>query len=197
MTRRLHPIARITAGLVGALAFVLILAFGAAAVFEFAQQQLSGVALVMGALGAYALARILFDAAGKGRPLSRRKLRLAMVSGVAVVVGAFEIERCASRLSDTYERVYVAAMRSDLRNLAVAESAYYAAQSHYTADLSVLDETLWRGPSTGVTVAVEQADSTSWRARAAHDRTSYTCAVSVHGAARADSAASTSPICSK
>jgi len=67
-----------------------------------------------------------------------------------------------------------AAIRSDLRNLATAEEAYFYDNSVYATSLGALDYNM----SPGVTVAIGSANATGWSATATHPAASpATCAV--------------------
>lgn len=65
---------------------------------------------------------------------------------------------------NTRGRTYTATLQSDLRNLAVAEEAYYYQNGAYTQDLSALTS----AASSGVTMSVASADSMGWSATATH-----------------------------
>ncbi len=70
-----------------------------------------------------------------------------------------------------------ASMKVDLRNLAVAESAYFRRAGTYTTALGALEANGFRGfaPSERIQLVVERADSTAWQARASDPHTSQTC----------------------
>lgn len=68
------------------------------------------------------------------------------------------------RLNGTRGRAFTATLQSDLRNLAVAEEAYYLQNGSYTQDMS----RLFVAASAGVTVSVSAADSMGWGATAVH-----------------------------
>lgn len=93
----------------------------------------------------------------------RRGFTLIELVVVVVVLGllaAFALPR----LRSTRGRAYTSTLQSDLRNLAVAEEAYYYQHGVYTPDLSRLFVTV----SSGVTVSVSAADSMGWGATAVH-----------------------------
>ena len=66
------------------------------------------------------------------------------------------------RLLNTRERSYVATLQSDLRNLAVAQEAYYYQHGVYTSDMSQLIFV----PTAGVTITA--ASVQGWSATATH-----------------------------
>lgn len=62
------------------------------------------------------------------------------------------------------EKAYVAAMRSDLRNLATAEESYFADNRTYATSVEATGFTPWDG----VTVTIGAASRTGWNATATH-----------------------------
>lgn len=74
----------------------------------------------------------------------------------------------------TKDKAYVAAMKSDLRNLVTAEESYFADNVTYSTTLatSVFNSTA------GVTVVIGAASGTGWNATATHQALSgTTCAI--------------------
>ncbi len=67
------------------------------------------------------------------------------------------------RWANSRERAFMAAMKSDLRNLATAEEAYFYDNSTYATALSSLAA---YNPSTGNTVTINQATGNGWSATA-------------------------------
>jgi type II secretory pathway pseudopilin PulG len=65
---------------------------------------------------------------------------------------------------DTRERAYLAAMRSDLRNLASQEEIFYADNFRYTADLTAIRFVA----SDGVTIVISGATEMGWAATTTH-----------------------------
>jgi len=76
------------------------------------------------------------------------------------------------RFANSREKAVMAAMKSDLRNLATAEESYFYDQLSYTTDLANLPS--FR-PSSGVTITVAQATMGGWSASAAHANTTRQC----------------------
>lgn len=75
-------------------------------------------------------------------------------------------------------RTFTAALQSDLRNLAMAEEAYYYQHGAYTPDMAQLPVLA----SPGVTLTISAADGRGWGATAVHPSADRrTCAV-FHGA---------------
>lgn len=92
------------------------------------------------------------------------------------------------RWGSSRERAFMAAMKSDLRNLATAEEAYFYDNSTYATALSSLAA---YSPSTGNTVTINQATASGWSATAARPGLGRQCflfvgSVSPVGAATAE-----------
>jgi hypothetical protein len=74
----------------------------------------------------------------------------------------------------TKEKAYIAAMKSDLRNLATEQEIYFAEHGSYMPDIrAVTDYAI----SYGVKVEIVAALPTGWYATAAHEGTPVTCAI--------------------
>lgn len=90
--------------------------------------------------------------------------------------GESPMASAAAPTENTMQQAYLAAMRSDLRNLVTAEESYFADNVTYTSNL---------GPtftaSSGVTVEIGYATGTGWRATARHARTGSTCSIFMGG----------------
>jgi type IV pilus assembly protein PilA len=68
------------------------------------------------------------------------------------------------KFSNTKGQAFLAAMRSDLRNLATAEEGYYYSNSAYSNSLPQLNFLT----SSGVTISVPEATTGGWSASATH-----------------------------
>ncbi len=104
-------------------------------------------------------------------------LSTAKVGAVAVGVGlllSFVLPSSMCACS-TKEKAYVAAMKSDLRNLVSAEEAYYADHETYAASESDLNYIT----STGVSIHIDQATAGGWSGSAIHSGTTMQCAIFV------------------
>jgi Tfp pilus assembly protein PilE len=77
------------------------------------------------------------------------------------------------KFANTKEKAYLSAMKSDLRNLAAAEEAYFADWLTYTP--STTDPNMDYNASQGVTVFPGVATGTGWNATASHSGTAKTC----------------------
>lgn len=111
-------------------------------------------------------------------------IELLIVTVLIAILAAIAIPQ----LFGTKERSFVAAMRSDLRNLQTAQEAYYVDYLQYsgsTGNLGVLYLT-----SPNVAVKIDSASQSGWGATASHASTPIVCKVAV---TRSNSG---NPICS-
>jgi prepilin-type N-terminal cleavage/methylation domain-containing protein len=101
-------------------------------------------------------------------------IELLIVVVIIGILAAIAIPKFAN----TKEKAYVAAMKSDLRNLISAQESYFADNVTYTTSLTNLNVTA----STGVTLSVGAATGTGWSATAKHNGTTKTCGIYVGSA---------------
>ena len=87
-------------------------------------------------------------------------IELLIVVVIIGILAAIAIPKFAS----TKSQAFLAAMRSDLRNLATAEEGYYYSNSAYSSSLSALNFL----SSAGVTITVPEATSGGWSGTASH-----------------------------
>lgn len=92
-----------------------------------------------------------------------------------------------NRMAGTRDRSFVATMRSDLRNLALAQESFFYDFDIYSSDLPVLENRGF-GVAPGVSVAVNEATATGWSATASHANTAVRCYIYVGAAAPVGSA---------
>jgi type IV pilus assembly protein PilA len=92
--------------------------------------------------------------------MSRRGFTLIEMLIVVVIIGLLAVI-AIPKLSNTKEKAYVGTMKSDLRNLATAEEAYFYDSAKYTTNLTLLSNF---APSTGVNLTVAQATVSGWSA---------------------------------
>ena len=71
------------------------------------------------------------------------------------------------------ERAYQAAMKSDLRNLAVAQEMYFSDHETYSSKLADLEFDV----SEAVQISIGAADGSGWSATARHIRSSLVCRI--------------------
>jgi type IV pilus assembly protein PilA len=106
---------------------------------------------------------------------NRKGFTLIELLIVVVIIGILAAI-AIPKFANTKEKAYLAAMKSDLRNLATAQEAYlsdFAAYSPDEADLAF-------NASTGVTIDVTAAyGGKGWEATATHTATGKDCAIAV------------------
>ncbi len=92
---------------------------------------------------------------------------------VVVIIGILA-SIAIPKFAATKGRAYTAMMKSDLRNLATAEEAYYYTNDVYSTDLTAINFQ----PSPGTTVTVGEASTAGWSATASHTGASSSlCAI--------------------
>ena len=97
-------------------------------------------------------------------------IELLIVVVIIGILAAIAIPKFAN----TKEKAYVAAMKSDLRNLVTAQEAYFSDNTTYASSTGTLVN---YNSSTGVTVTITSAAGTGWAATASHNGTPKTCAI--------------------
>ena len=97
-------------------------------------------------------------------------IELLIVVVIIGILAAFAIPKFAN----TKQKAYVAQMKSDLKNLATAEEAFFYDSAFYTSSLAQLNNF---NPSTGVTLTVNEATPMGWSASTVHSQTPRTCAL--------------------
>src|SRR5512132_512483 len=112
---------------------------------------------------------------------TRKGFTLIELLIVVVIIGILAAI-AIPKFANTKEKAYIAAMKSDLRNLVTAQESYFADNVTYATTTSNLSY----NSSAGVTVTVSGATGTGWSATASHNGTSKTCGIYV--------GASTAPI---
>ncbi len=96
---------------------------------------------------------------------------------VVVIIGILAAV-AIPKFSNTKEKAYVAAMKSDLRNLATAQEAYlYDNATYYTG--SVPASGLSYTVTQGVAVVILNVTVAGWAATTTHAQTAQTCAIYV------------------
>jgi len=90
---------------------------------------------------------------------------------VVVIIGILA-SIAIPKFANTKEKAYMAAMKSDLRNLVTAEESYYSDYVTYTTSLGT-----YHSASAGVTVSVTAATGSGWSATASHNATTKTCGI--------------------
>jgi type II secretion system protein G len=96
-------------------------------------------------------------------------IELLIVVVIIGILAAIAIPKFAN----TKEKAYIAAMKSDLRNMATAQESYFADNQTYTTSLTAMNFT----SSAAVTANVSDAKGTGWAADTKHPATAITCQV--------------------
>jgi len=98
---------------------------------------------------------------------------------VVVIIGILAAI-AVPKFGSTKGKAYVSQMKSDLRNLAVAQEAYFYDNTTYTTSLVALQVV----PSGGVTITVTEETGAGWSATATHSELpAAQCAVIMGAAA--------------
>ncbi len=121
--------------------------------------------------------------------LNRKGFTFIELLIVVVIIGILAAI-AIPKFSNTKEKAYVAAMKSDLRNLVTAEESYFADNMTYG---SIANLGTSYATSTGVAVATSAVTATGWSASATHTGTAQ-ASTSALGAA-AGTGASGQPAC--
>ncbi len=111
--------------------------------------------------------------------MSRRGFTLIELLIVVVIIGILAVI-AVPKFANTKEKAYVGEMKSDLRNLATAEEAFFYDSTYYTANLVAMNN---YAPSAGVTITVNEATPLGWSATASHAQTPRQCYLFSGGAA--------------
>lgn len=109
--------------------------------------------------------------------VKRRGFTLIELLIVVVIIGILAAI-AIPKFSNTREKAYLTAMKSDLRNLFMAEENYHATYITFTTSMAAMEATY----SQGVAVTLQDVSGTGWAATAAHNATTKTCSVFVGGA---------------
>ncbi len=96
----------------------------------------------------------------KPRKIGFTLIELLIVVVIIGILAAIAIPK----FSSTKGQAFLAAMRSDLRNLATAEESYYYSNNAYSNNLGSLNYL----SSVGVTVSIPEATSGGWSGSATH-----------------------------
>jgi len=103
--------------------------------------------------------------------LKSRGFTLIELLIVVVIIGILAAI-AIPKFANTKQKAYVAQMKSDLKNLATAEEAYFYDSTSYTTSLVALNN--FRS-STGVTLTVLEGTPMGWSAQALHSSTTRAC----------------------
>ena len=105
---------------------------------------------------------------------SRRAFTLIELLIVVVIIGILAA-LAVPKFAYTKGHAYTAQMKSDLRNLAVAQEGYFYQNGSYATTAVVLAPSFI--PSTGNTLTIVTSSGGGWSARATNSNTTVTCAL--------------------
>ncbi|MCH7473917.1 MAG: prepilin-type N-terminal cleavage/methylation domain-containing protein, partial [Gemmatimonadetes bacterium] len=109
--------------------------------------------------------------------LNRKGFTLIELLIVVVIIGILAAI-AIPKFSNTKEKAYVAAMKSDLRNLVTAEESYFADTNVYGNVPANLAN--YYNSSAGVTIAATATGGVSFNASATHSGTAITCTIAMN-----------------
>jgi prepilin-type N-terminal cleavage/methylation domain-containing protein len=124
---------------------------------------------------------------------NRKGFTLIELLIVVVIIGILAAI-AIPKFANTKEKAYIAAMKSDLRNLVTAQEAYFADNNTYTATLGVggVDFVASKGVTVVATVGAPAGGGHS--GKSSHTGTTKTCIVTV-GNMTAVGSADGEPVC--
>ena len=104
--------------------------------------------------------------------MDRKGFTLIELLIVVVIIGILAAI-AIPKFANTKEKAYIAAMKSDLRNLVTAEEAYFADFTTYSTDKVAVGA----NESAGVTVTIGNATGKGFAASSVHTGTAKTCTI--------------------
>ena len=99
------------------------------------------------------------------------------------------------KFSRSKEKAYMAAMKSDLRNLITAQEEYFADNTTYTTDKSAAALNFTESAGVTVTIAVTAGPPIGYSGTSVHTATAETCAIFINTAAVAPAINEGEPKC--
>ncbi len=124
--------------------------------------------------------------------LNRKGFTLIELLIVVVIIGILAAI-AIPKFSNTKEKAYIAAMKSDLRNLVTAQESFFADNNTYGANVAGLAG--YYNESAGVTVNISATGGVSWQATADHGGTTQQCIIYLNEAFSAPAVAEGAPGC--
>ena len=110
---------------------------------------------------------------------NRKGFTLIELLIVVVIIGILAAI-AIPKFSNTKEKAYMAAMKSDLRNIVTAEEAYFADNTTYTTDKTATGINFTESAGVTATIAVDAGPPVGWSATAVHTGTTETCAIYIN-----------------
>jgi prepilin-type N-terminal cleavage/methylation domain-containing protein len=104
---------------------------------------------------------------------NRKGFTLIELLIVVVIIGILAAI-AIPKFANTKEKAYIAAMKSDLRNVVTAEEAYFADNTTYGTEAQIDFKS-----STGVTITATPDGGKGFEAKSTHTGTAKTCTVGV------------------
>ncbi len=126
--------------------------------------------------------------------LNRKGFTLIELLIVVVIIGILAAI-AIPKFSNTKEKAYMAAMKSDLRNLVTAEEAYFADNTTYTTDKTAAALNFTESAGVTVAISVTAGPPVSYNGIATHTGTAETCAIAINEAPAAPATTEGEPRC--
>ncbi len=114
--------------------------------------------------------------------LNRKGFTLIELLIVVVIIGILAAI-AIPKFSNTKEKAYMAAMKSDLRNIVTAEEAFFADNTTYTTDKGTAALNYSESAGVTVTIVVTAGPPVGYSATTVHTGTAETCAIYINVAA--------------
>jgi type IV pilus assembly protein PilA len=118
---------------------------------------------------------------GAANLMNRQGFTLIELLIVVVIIGILAAV-AIPKFSSTKGKAYITTMKSDLKNLATAQEAYYYERSVYYGG-AIPDPSIPFSPSTGVSVNMISADVAGWSGTASYAGIPNICAIYIGSAA--------------